>query len=59
MPSRAGGAFDTTGHPFDHRSEQPYPRSGVDRKETGVLLQLHLRFPALAVVLLLVLIAAG
>ena len=34
-------------------------RSGADRKEPCMLLQLHLRLPALAVVLLLVLIAAG
>ena len=31
----------------------------ADRKEPRMLLQLHLRLPALAVVLLLVLIAAG
>jgi len=34
-------------------------RSGADRKEPSMLLQLHLRLPALAVVLLLVLIGAG
>ena len=34
-------------------------RSGADRKEPCMLLQLHLRLPALAVVLLLGLLAAG
>src|SRR5204863_2102007 len=34
-------------------------RSGADRKEPCMLLQLHLRLPALAALLLLVLIAAG
>ena len=53
---------DTVAESLDHRPERrpsAVRRSDADRKEPCMLLQLHLRLPALAALLLLVLIAVG